>query len=476
MVYSRLILCLLFAASLCGAPTQAAPQAAQKSAPKSALKSPNFILILTDDQSWVGSSLCIDPDDKRTSSDFYQTPNIERLASLGMRFTQGYAPAPYCCPTRRSIQIGQSSARHLDQKDQPGWTEYYKQQPTIPKSLKAIDPNYRTAHFGKWDFRYDGISPAAIGYDISDGPTGNGEGGGPGTDWPAAKEDPKLIDYLTERTCRFMADCSDEKKPFYVQLSHYAVHLGVYYKQATLDRVAKRQKGTNHNIAEFAAMTEDMDTGIGRVLDKVKELGLDDSTYIIFMSDNGGRKDIPGFESDNLNLPLRGNKGNMYEGGIRVPFIVSGPAIQAGSISHVPVSGVDLLPTITDLAGQQLQHNRLDGGSLKSLLNGQSETVKRNNDFLIFHQAVIRKPQTAILKGNYKLVKTWDGNKLELFDLSNDLAEAQDLSNEMPEKTEELHQRMVAYLDKVNAATEYMGSKSQIYKLWGKTRKKSEDE
>ncbi|QDT11441.1 sulfatase [Planctomycetes bacterium K23_9] len=457
MVYSRLFQCLLLGAFLCGTPTHAAT------------RTPNFILILTDDQSWVGSSLCIDPDDKRTGSDYYQTPNIERMASLGMRFTQGYAPAPYCCPTRRSIQIGQSPARHLYQKDQPGWTEYYKQQPNIPQSLKAIDPSYRTAHFGKWDHRFDNISPDATGYDVSDGPTDNGEGGGPGSDWPAANEDPKLIDHLTDRTCGFIAECSNEKKPFYVQLSHYAVHLGVYYKQATLDRIAKRQKGNFHNIAEFAAITEDMDTGIGRVFDKVKELGLDDSTYIIFMSDNGGRKDIPGFESDNLNLPLRGNKGNMYEGGIRVPFIVSGPGIQAGSISHVPVSGVDLLPTITDLAGQQLQHDQLDGGSLKSLLNGQSEIVKRNNDFLIFHQAVTRKPQSAILQGDYKLVKTWNENKLELFDLSTDLEEAQNLSDKMPEKTEELHNQMVTYLDEVNAATENMGSKAEIYRLWKKT-------
>ena len=451
---SRLFLYSLFVAFLCGAPTHAAQ------------KSPNFILILTDDQSWVGSSLLIDPENKRTCSDYYQTPNIERLASLGMRFTQGYAPGPYCCPTGRSIQIGQSPARHMYQKDQPGWTEYYKQQPTIPQSLKAINPNYRVAHFGKWDFRFDHLSPKAVGYDISDGPTTNSEGGGAGSGGPSAKEDPKLIDYLTERTCRFMAECSNEKKPFYVQLSHYAVHLAVYYKQATLDRVAKRQKGEFHNIAEFAAMTEDMDTGIGRVLDKIKDLGLDDSTYIIFMSDNGGRTNIPEFETDNLNLPLRSGKGNMYEGGIRVPFIVSGPGIKAGSISHVPVSGVDLLPTLTDFAGQQLQHDNLDGGSLSSLLHGQSETVKRNNDFLVFHQAVIRKAQSAILMGDYKLVKTWKDNKLELFDLSKDLGETQDLSNKLPEKTEELHKRMVTYLDKVNAATENMGTKKEIYKLW----------
>lgn len=146
-----------------------------------------------------------------------------------------------------------------------------------------------------------------------------------------------------------------------------------------------------------------------------------------------------------------------------------------GSISHVPVSGVDLLPTITDLAGKQLQHENLDGGSLKSLLHGQSETVKRNNDLLIFHQAIIRKAQTALLKGDYKPVKSWKDEKLELFDLSKDLGEAQDLSYKFPKKTEESHKLMVAYLDKVNASTEKMGSKPEIYKLWKKTPEKTPD-
>ncbi|MGJ8656583.1 MAG: sulfatase [Akkermansiaceae bacterium] len=456
----KVSLCLLFLSSIFS---------------KAAEKRPNFILILSDDQSWRGSSVTIDPSNPDSKSDYYQTPHLERLAKMGIRFTNGYASSPYCCPTRRSILIGQSPARHIYQKDQPDWTDYYNKQPTIPNTLKAIDPNYRTAHFGKWDFRFDDVTPEALGYDVSDGPTTNTEGGGRGSDGPAAKEDPKLIDYLTDRTCKFMTECAEQKKPFYVQLSHYAVHLDIFYKKETLDRVAKRKKGNDHNIPEFAAMTEDMDTGIGKVLDKVKELGLDDSTYIIFMSDNGGRTKLPGFKSENLNLPLRDGKGKLYEGGIRVPFIVSGPGIKSNVISHVPVSGVDLLPTISDIAGRKLQHGRLDGGSLKLLFTGKSESVERNNDFLVFHQAVIRKPQTALRKGDYKLVKTWEKNTIELFDLSKDLAEAKDLSKKMPEKTAELHKLMVSYLDEVNAATEHMGSKTKIYKLWGKKFRSDDD-
>ena len=139
---------------------------------------PNFIVILTDDQSWVGSSALIDPQNAQTKSDYFQTPNIERLMAMGMRFTQGYAPAPFCCPTRRSLQVGQTPARHLYQKDQDAWPSQYRKQLNIPRMLQAADPRYQTAHFGKWDHRFDEITPEDQGYDVSDGYTSNGTGGG----------------------------------------------------------------------------------------------------------------------------------------------------------------------------------------------------------------------------------------------------------------------------------------------------------
>lgn len=121
--------------------------------------SPNFVVILTDDQSWVGSSVLMDPNDTRTRSDYYRTPNMERLAEMGMRFTQGYSPAPYCCPTRRSLLIGQTPARHIYQKDQENWPKEYRNQLSLPRMLKQANPAYRTAHLGKWDMRFDEVTP-----------------------------------------------------------------------------------------------------------------------------------------------------------------------------------------------------------------------------------------------------------------------------------------------------------------------------
>jgi hypothetical protein len=149
-------------------------------------QSPNFVVILTDDQSWVGTSLQIDPEDARTRSDYYRTPQIERLAELGMSFTQGYSPAPFCCPTRRSLLIGQTPARCIYQKDQRSWTTNFRKQLSLPQMLKQANPNYRTAHFGKWDMRFDEVAPAAIGYDVSDGVTGNGTGGGKDSGGPSS--------------------------------------------------------------------------------------------------------------------------------------------------------------------------------------------------------------------------------------------------------------------------------------------------
>ena len=132
-------------------------------------ESPNFIVILTDDQSWVGSSVLMNPDDSRTRSDFYMTPHMERLAHMGMRFTQGYSPASSCCPTRRGIQTGQFPARHEYNADRKGWTDTYSKQLNIPRMLKQANKEYVTAHFGKWDHRYDEITPHQQGYDFSDG-------------------------------------------------------------------------------------------------------------------------------------------------------------------------------------------------------------------------------------------------------------------------------------------------------------------
>ena len=420
--------------------------------------SPNFIIILSDDQSWVGSSLTMSPGDPRTSSDYFHTPHLEQLAKRGMLFTQGYAPAPFCCPTRRSLLIGQTPARHIYQKDQKNWTINYRKQLSLPSMLKKANSEYQTAHFGKWDMRFDNVTPEQMGYDVSDGITGNSTGGGKGSGGPSAKNDPKLIHSLTQRANNFMEIQVKQNKPFFIQLSHYAVHLDIFYTSNSLQKVKGKLKGKKHTLPEFAAMTTDLDNGVGDLMKQIDQLGIVDQTYVFFLSDNGGRLTMPGQKNKKLprNYPLREGKGSMYEGGIRVPFIAIGPNIKPNSISRIPVTGLDLLPTIADLSNySQPLPNNLDGGSLKNLLQNKGHgSVQRVNPFLIFHQAVARKAQTGLRLGNFKLIKTWENNRLELFDLSKSINEKNNLAKKLPLKTKELHKLMSRFLDDVGAESQ----------------------
>ncbi|MCE2863579.1 MAG: sulfatase-like hydrolase/transferase [Opitutaceae bacterium] len=422
---------------------------------------PSFLVILADDQSWAGTSQRMIPGDPASASDYHRTPRIEQLAARGMLFTDGYAPAPYCCPTRRSLQVGQTPARHEYQRDREGWPADYRRRLNIPRLLKAADARYRAAHFGKWDHRYDGISPADQGFDESDGVTGNNTGGGRKAGGEMQREDPKLMSTLTERAGAFMAEQARAGRPFFLQVSHYAVHLEIQHSPAAMTRVRGRAPGIKHNLDVFAAMTEDLDDAVGRLLDRLEALGLAERTYVVYLSDNGGRPTLPGAadRGQGPNFPLRGAKGTLYEGGIRVPFIVAGPGIKAGSVSRVPVTGLDLLPTFADLAGYRspLPAN-LDGGSLREVWhNGGVGEVRRPRPYLLFHQAVDRRAQTALRWGDLKLVKNWTTGEVELFDLARDPRESENLARLRPEKTAELHRLATAFIDEVKAETRQLG-------------------
>ena len=420
-------------------------------------KLPNFVVILTDDQSWVGTSLQIIPEDTRTRSDYFRTPNIERLGAMGMRFTQGYSPAASCCPTRRSIQTGQTPARHEYHKDRENWTTTYLRQLNITRMLKAANSRYQTAHFGKWDHRYDEVSPHQQGYDFSDGYTGNRTGGSKGSGGPAASPDPKRIDTITDQALHFIDRQYASDTPFYLQLSHYAVHLDIFYNQSTLERFQKVAPGRKHNMPEFAAMTTDMDASIGRILDKLVKLDLMKNTYVFFLSDNGGRTTIPKAPTRKVprNAPLRDGKHSFYEGGIRVPFIVAGPGVKPGSVCTLPVTGLDILPTLADLTDyKEPLPSNIDGGSMRAVLHNEGKgMIQRANPFLVFHQAVDRTAISAIRLGDFKLVKTWKKDRIELFDLSKDLSEANDLSRQNPVQTEKLHSLLINFLKQVGAET-----------------------
>ena len=423
--------------------------------PLSAQTKANFVVILSDDQSWVGSSVLMEPEDDRSRSDYFRTPGLERLAERGMTFTDGYSPAPFCCPTRRSLQVGQTPARHLYQRDQEAWPADYRGRLNIPKVLKSVDPSYRTAHFGKWDHRFDMPTPSEMGYDASDGYTSNGTGGAKGSGGPAAVADPKLVDHITRQACQFMEQQAVAGNPFYLQISHYAVHLDIFYRRVTLDLVRRWQPGKKHYMPEFAAMTSDMDASVDRVLDKIDELGLTGRTFVFFLSDNGGRSAIPGAGDPPMprNHPLRGSKGSMYEGGIRVPFLVAGPGIEPGSVNRTPVTGLDILPTLADLSGYDSKlPESVDGGSLRAAFEGGT-VVARNRDFLVFHQAVTRNAQSALRVGNWKIVKTWAKDVVELFDLSNDKGETANLAGRQPQRARDLETKLDAFLAEVGAET-----------------------
>lgn len=471
-----------------------------------ALESPNIIFILTDDQGWTHTSHSADPAIARSKSDYYETPNMDKLASSGVLFTQGYAPNPICSPSRHSLMFGQNAARHIYNKD----ADWYKKTAdwlTIPRAIKMANPNYKTAHFGKWHI---GMVPKDAGFDYDDGMTSNTEGeifgdeflnvraytdatdqfikkneiGNPTNAKRAGKpsghwddENAKDIFGITNRAKGFIKESITEGKPFYVQLSHYAAHLSLVSQKETYQYFKNKKPGERHTNPEFAAMLKDLDTGVGMIMDFVKEMGIEDNTYFFLMGDNGGRLSLNQIavidENKGLvdayystqhhrNIPLRDGKHSFYEGGLRVPFIAAGPGIKANRVSRTPVTGLDFLPTFVELAGGKVEMTAvIDGGSMVPLLLDESiKEVDRNSEYLIYHQSSHRKPRSAIRKGDFKLIKYWIAEtkyentpKVELFNLAEDLGETTDLVEQYPEIAQELEAELVKFLNNTNAET-----------------------
>ena len=433
-------------------------------------KSPNFVFILTDDQGWSHTSQGVDPGNPDSRSDFYHTPNIDRLIQGGISFTRGYAPAAICSPTRRSVQYGKTPARLGDESFKDNYDPRLGNDIlTIPMVLKAANPDYRSAHYGKWDLR-GGIFPEDIGYDESDGDTRNRHGNHfthPDDKWNTVfiTNDPKRTVTLAERSVNFMERQVSNGKPFFLQISHYAPHVDIQARRDTYDRFLRKPRGLKHNNAGMAAMIEDMDTSIGIILDKVESLGIEDNTYIIFMSDNGPVEAIPQVRPATRKLqhpekfpfplrsdPLRAGKWTLYEGGIRVPFIAKGPGITPESISREPVAGWDILPTLAELARYPKPlPSTLDGGSFAGIMkSGGDGTISRSNDFLVFHRYHRGYGHSAIMHGDFKLMVFWIAGRVELYNITEDLGERHDLASEKPETVNELMGYLTAYLQKVN--------------------------
>jgi arylsulfatase A len=420
----------------------------------SAAPPPNFVLIVSDDQDWNGLSVRMHPDIPGSRSDFYRTPNLEKFAAQAMRFSAGYAPAPVCSPTRISLQTGRNPAALRWTKAAPPETGQRLIEAENRKSIRSDEitigevlqrAGYATAHFGKWHL--SGGGPALHGYHESDGDTGNHDADRHG--------DPNPVDIfgMTERAASFMKKHQQAGKPFFLQMSYHALHRPENALKATRAYYDRQTPGAMHHDPARAAITTDLDTGVGRLLSHLDELGLAATTYVVYMGDNGGGGGGGG--KGQQARPLRAGKGGVWEGGIRVPFLVRGPGIPENSWCHQPVVGYDLFPTFCRLAGveEKLPQN-LDGGDLSSLFTGGHGPVERRSDALVFHFPHYQgdSPHSAIRKGDYKLIEFHETGSRMLFHLTTDLAERRDLAASESKLAEELTTQLHASLAAMNAA------------------------
>lgn len=413
-----------------------------------AAERPNIVFMLSDDQAWNGTSVAMHPELPGSQGDIFHTPNLEKLASQGMRFSAAYAPASVCSPTRISLMTGKSPAALHWTKAAPPEAGHKLLEPRNVKRISANETTiaellrgagYATAHYGKWHI--GGGGPEQHGFDESDGDTGNEN---------AFKfHDPNPVDIfgMADRAEAFMAQSSKAKKPFFIQLSWNALHASQNANKATLAKYERALPGGNAKRVATAAITEDLDTGVGRVLDSLDRLGLTGNTFVIYMSDNGasGGKRV-----------LAGGKGGMWEGGIRVPFIVRGPSVKANSWCQTRVVGYDLFPTFCEWAGIALNTlpKGIEGGSLAGLLanDGQGD-IKRPRAELVFHFPHYQgdTPHSAIILGDLKLLHFYEDNHDELYDLASDIGERNDLAQRRPAETSQLRDRLDRYLKAVAA-------------------------
>jgi len=467
-----LVACGLVASLLAGFVTCVENLHAQEApAAKVQTKKPNILFILTDDQGWSQINTRMHPDVPESMSPYLETPALNRLAREGMVFSSGYAPAPICTPTRRSVQVGATAARcgtEFDSSLRRQGEFIPHEHLTIAKALKQADPSYTAAHFGKWGELMIS-TPEQCGYDASDGMTGNRDGSlgaYRNQDGYFLVEDPKRTSSVTARAIDFMKSAVRDGRPFYLQVSYYAVHSRIELLEKTLEKY--RQKGVPDRAytQAWAGMLEELDQGVGRLLDAVDMLNIDENTYVFFMTDNGGAGMPPNTVRGPLpvNHPLKRSKLFLWEGGIRVPFLVRGPGVPQGAYCHEPVAGYDLLPTFYDLAGgEQALPDEVDGVSLRPLLDNDPATVfTRRFGALIFHRPNARNGDnaSAIRQGHHKLYVTWkEGGSLDangiasrfLFDLSKDIGEENNLYEENRELAAQLEKKLLDYLKAVNA-------------------------
>ncbi len=431
-----------------------------------AKKKPNIVLIFADDLGWTGLG--------SYGSDFYETPNIDKLCYSGMKFTQGYAAATVCAPSRAALISGQYNTKngtlrvsdvpkrinkyHLYQALQPANLPFEESQTTIAEALKS--GGYATGMFGKWHLHPG--SPGDHGFD----------------EWVTSaskhfnfetslneeiKEGTYLSDYMADKAIEFIDKNKDN--PFFLYLPDFLVHKPHEAKERLIQKYAKKQPAGGHKDPVYAAMTESLDETVGRIYNKLEDTGILENTLIIFTSDNGaaGRTNPDGTGmSKNYtdNIPLRDGKGLLYEGGIRVPYIFYWKnKIASGTSSEMPIIGVDLYPTLIDIAGIKApKEHELDGISFfKTLLNPDHQCKERplywhypNYGPVSYKNGQLKYayiPTDAIRLGDYKLLEFYHDTTayIELYNIAEDLGERNNLAEKMPEKAEELLQMLKSW-------------------------------
>lgn len=409
---------------------------------------PNLILILADDLGWADLG-CY-------GNKFNETPHLDRLAGQGMRFTQFYA-GPVCSPTRANLQSGQDQARFGITQHIPGHRRPFAKlaDPVVPLHLPLEvetfaeclgKTGYRTGYFGKWHLGGDGFGPAQQGWQTAEEIKGN-------TQPPASKSGgtQRTAAMLTDKALAFIAANKDQ--PFLLQVSHAAVHIPL---STTPELLAKYQAkkpmpGYPSNPA-YAGLLEELDQSVGRIVEAVDRAGLADNTLILFLSDNGGLEHEQGGRVVTSNQPLRGEKGSLYEGGIRIPAIARWPGkVPAGVECAVPAITMDLHPTFLELSGATAPKQPRDGVSLAALLKNPAAPLKRDTLFWHLPHYHHSTPASAIRRGDWKLIEFFEDNSLQLFNLRADPGETTDLAQREPARAKELQAVLAAWRKQVGA-------------------------
>jgi arylsulfatase A len=417
-----------------------------------ARRAPNVVLILMDDMGWRDVGFM--------GNNFVETPHIDRMAKTGVVFTQAYASAPNCAPTRACLMSGQYAPRHgiytvVDPRQPPGspWQKLQAADSrpdlapevvTIAESLRA--GGYATAFFGMWNLgrgRSGPVTPGGQGFEHVVFP----ENLGFAKDAYFDKAGNYLSDRLTDEVLKFMDAKRDQ--PFFVYLADHAVHAPFEPKQDLLKKY--QQKNETHpdarNDPAYAATIEAVDHNVGRIMETLNRLKLADETVVIFTSDNGG--------TPQYTAPLKGSKGQLYEGGIRVPLVMASPRFaNPGTSNAMPVASIDLYPTLIDLAGVKPPTSQvLDGVSLASVLKGQP-APRRNRLFWHFPCYVGRAgPSSAMREGNYKIIESFEKpGRPELYDLSTDPNEQHDLAAIIPDKAAAMYKALKDWQAQTKAA------------------------